>query len=279
MNQTTIARSVSSTGGAGLHTAARSTVRLLPAPADTGFTFVRVDLPGKPRVAALSKYRVLQPRRTAIESGEATVHTVEHLISAAVGLGVDNLLVEIDGPEIPGHDGSATKYVELIHDAGLVELDRPRRPVVVTEPVEVKREDGAMVLAMPNEGGLKITYTLDYGMPSLQQVVDVDLSRERYVEEIAPARTFCLKIEAEMLQAAGLGQGANFDNTVVYDWDGPINGVQLRLPDEAARHKILDLIGDLALLGRPLHAHVLAMKSGHDLNLALVQALEAKYPT
>ncbi len=275
--QRTIARAASS-AGVGLHTGEKAEVRFLPAAPGTGIVFVRTDLPGRPRIAAVAANRVAQPRRTALSQGDVEIHTVEHLISAAVGIGIDDLEVELAGPEAPGFDGSAQEYVRILREAGLRDLDAPRREVVVTEPVSVEGRNDSSLVALPYAGGFKITYTLDYPVRSLTNVtVELDVTEDSYAEAVAPARTFCLKQEAELLLAFGMGAGATLDNTLVFDDDGPVNGVALRFPDEAARHKVLDLIGDLALLGSRLRAHVVAKKSGHELNLALVQALLARY--
>ncbi len=264
--------------GVGLHTGETVTARFLPAPPGTGIVFVRTDMPGSPRIPALAANRVAQPRRTAIQCGDAEVHTVEHLISAAVGIGIDNLEVHLAGPEAPGFDGSAAEYVKILRGAGLREQDARRREIVITEPVQVEGRNGAQLTALPHPSGLRVTYTLDYPVKPLRNVrVELDVTEERYEREVAPARTFVLREEAELLRALGLGAGASFDNTLVFDDDGPVNGVQLRFPDEAARHKLLDLVGDLALLGSRLRAHVVAVKSGHELNLALVQEIQKRY--
>jgi len=274
--QRTIARPATC-AGVGLHTGETATVRFVPAPRDTGIVFVRTDLPSRPRIPAVAANRIAQPRRTAIQCGDAEVHTVEHLISAAVGIGIDNLEVELAGPEAPGFDGSAAEYVKVLRAAGLAEQDAPRREVVVEQPLMVEGRNGAKLMALPNSEGLKLTYRLDYPVKPLRNVVvEFEVTEERYADEIAPARTFCLREEAEMLKALGMGAGASLDNTLVFDDDGPVGGVALRFPDEAARHKVLDLVGDLALLGKRLRAHVVAVKSGHELNLALVQELLAR---
>ncbi len=276
-SQRTIAREVRC-AGVGLHTGETSWVRFLPAPVDTGLVFVRTDLDGRPRIPVLAANRVNHPRRTALQVGEAEIHTVEHLVSGAVGIGIDNLEIELSGPEAPGFDGSSVEYVKLLAEAGLRDQEAPRRELVVGEAVRVEGSNGALLTAHPHASGLKITYTLDYPVRPLRNVVvELDVTEERYAREIAPARTFCLREEAELLQAMGMGAGATFDNTLVFDDNGPVKGVALRFPDEPARHKILDLVGDLALLGRRLRAHVVAVKSGHELNLALVKALLQRY--
>ncbi|MBI3725835.1 UDP-3-O-[3-hydroxymyristoyl] N-acetylglucosamine deacetylase [bacterium] len=275
--QRTIARAVACEG-TGLHTGATVRVRIKPGPPGTGVVFVRTDLPGAPRIEASVANRIAQPRRTAIACGDAEVHTVEHLLSAAHGLGVDNLEVELDAFEAPGLDGSAIRYVELLGEAGLVEQDAPRREIVLRETITVEGRNGATLTASPNESGLRVSYSLDYPVKSLgKQTVSLDVTSERYAAEVAPARTFCLKAEADLLRMLGLGLGATFQNTLVFDEDGVIENT-LRFPDEAARHKLLDLVGDLALLGASVRANVVAVKSGHDLNLELVRKILAAPP-
>jgi UDP-3-O-[3-hydroxymyristoyl] N-acetylglucosamine deacetylase / 3-hydroxyacyl-[acyl-carrier-protein] dehydratase len=269
-NQRTIAHPAELTG-VGLHTGVRTTVRLKPGEPNMGVVFVRTDLPGYVRIPATVKHRVSIQRRTALRKGDAEVHTIEHLLSAVLGLGIDNLEVELDGPELPGADGSARPFVELLRQAGLHEQDAPVREVVVREPIGIS-ENGASLVALPYDG-LRISYTLDYPLPTLPSMhYTVELDEERYSKEVAPARTFVLRREAEMLLAAGLGKGANTENTVVINDDGKVDGA-MRFNDEPVRHKVLDILGDLALLGAPLRAHVIAVKSGHELNAALVRKI------
>ena len=262
--------------GIGLHSGETTTVRIKPAEAGAGVVFVRTDIPGYARVPALVKYRTEILRRTALKKGEAEVHTIEHLLSAACGLGLDNLEIEIDGVELPGLDGSAGQYVELLQDAGVVEQDAECREIVVREPISVSH-GGASLVAMPYDG-LRISYTLDYpgdALPSMYHSYEFSTA-ERYAQDIAPARTYVLKREAEMLLAAGMGKGANTDNTVVIGDDGQIAEGEMRFADEPVRHKILDCLGDLALAGAPVRAHLIAVKSGHELNADLVRALIAR---
>lgn len=270
--QRTIARAVE-TSGTGLHTGAVVHARLLPAPEGAGLAFVRTDLPGQPRIEASAQNRVAYARRTALEKDGAEVHTIEHLLSAASGLGIDNLTIELSAFEAPGLDGSAIEWVELLRQAGLVEQTQPRRELVLRERVALEGENGAFIVGDVWEPGLKLTYHLDYECRSLgQQTVELELEEGRYVAEVAPARTFALESEAMLLRSMGYGLGANYENTLVFSEDGPIQNT-LRFPDEAARHKLLDLLGDLTLLGCSLRAHVFAVKSGHELNLAFVKRL------
>jgi UDP-3-O-[3-hydroxymyristoyl] N-acetylglucosamine deacetylase / 3-hydroxyacyl-[acyl-carrier-protein] dehydratase len=269
--QRTVARPAELTG-VGLHTGQKTTVRVKPAEPNAGITFVRTDLPGYARIPANARHRTNILRRTALKRGEAEVHTIEHLLSAALGLGYDNLEIEVDGQEMPGADGSARPFVELLREAGVHDQDAPKREIVVKgEPIGVSH-GGANIIVMPHDG-LRISYTLDYPgttIPSLHYSVDV--TEEKYEREIAPARTYCLRREAEALLAAGMGKGANKENTVVINDDGKVDG-PVRFPDEPVRHKVLDILGDLALLGAPLRGHVIAVKSGHELNVSLVQKI------
>ena len=265
--QRTVARPAEITG-VGLHSGQKTTVRVKPGEPNSGVVFVRTDVPGYARIPARVKHRTEIARRTALRRGDVMVHTTEHLLSAAVGLGIDNLEVELDGEELPGMDGSARQFVELIQSAGSVEQDAECKEIVVREPIGISA-NGASLVALPYDG-LRISYTLDYPADLIPAMhYSVELTDERYAQEIAPARTFVLRREAEALLAAGLGKGANTENTVVINNDGSVEGEQ-RFPDEPVRHKILDILGDLALAGAPIRAHVIAVKSGHELNAALV---------
>ncbi len=273
--QRTIAADVTVTG-IGLHSGESCTVTFRPAPPDTGIVFVRIDLPGEPSIPSHPDHLCQRQRRTALAIGEVEVHTCEHFLAAAYGLGIDNLRVELNAVEFPGLDGSAKDFVELLRGAGILEQGDERRLFEVTEPISVS--DGRTTLiALPWKGGLKITYTLDDHGGALggAQVVEVELTEQAFAEQIAPARTFCLKKEVDMLRAAGLGKGANYENTCVYDGTQVV-GTTLRFPDEAARHKVLDLIGDLAHAHRRLHAHIIAVRSGHRENMLLVQELNRR---
>lgn len=274
--QRTIARPAT-VAGIGLHSGERCTVTVKPAPPDTGVVFVRTDLPGQPSLRAHPALLCQRQRRSAMAATvagvEVEVHTPEHFLAACMGLGLDNLYVELDTVELPGLDGSAREFVELLRSAGLVDQPADRRCFDVTEPVSVT--DGrTMLVALPYKNGLKITYTLDDHGGALKgaQVVELELTEEAFATGIAPARTFCMAKEVEMLRAAGLGKGATYQNTCVYDGDRLVDN-ELRFKDEAARHKVLDLIGDLAHATRRINAHIIAVRSGHRENMQLVQAL------
>jgi len=259
--------------GVGLHSGEEVAVTFKPAPADSGIVFVRVDLDGAPRLQAHPDRLCQRMRRTAMAEGDVEVHTTEHLLSAASGLGIDNLVVELDAVELPGLDGSALGFAEALQAAGIVEQDAVRQAFTLERPIAVEH-GGASIVALPYHGGLKITYTLDDhdGAFTGTRMVELELTPERFLDEIAPARTFCLAHEVEQLRAMGLGKGANYENTCVFDGETVINN-QLRFPDEPARHKVLDLIGDLMMATRPLNAHIIAVRSGHRENMALVKAL------
>lgn len=272
-SQRTISQPAERTG-VGLHSGEEVTVRIKPAPPNTGIVFVRTDVAGYARIPCDASHRVNEQRRTALREGDGEVHTIEHLLSAAMAMGIDNLEIEMNGVEMPGLDGSAKEFVELFLEAGSHDQDETCREIVVTEPISVQTKDASLV-ALPYDGGLRISYTMDYPVPTLPSMhYMLDVTRERFIEEIAPARTYCLRREAEMLLQMGFGKGANTENTVVMNDDGTVEG-ELRFPDEPVRHKILDLIGDLALIGAPLRAHVIAVKSGHEMNASLARKILA----
>lgn len=257
--------------GVGLHTGERVRLRVLPAPADSGVTFIRTDLEGSPRIPAGIEHVVERPRRTALKRGEAEVHTVEHFLAAASGAGVDNLDVEIDGGELPGMDGSARPFVEAMLESGRVDQERPRKTFRLRSPVSLSGE--THLVALPGDESLQIAYTLQYeGGRIPSQHLSLKLTEETFRSEVAGARTFCLEEEAQALRDAGLGKGADYTNTLVLGAEGVIEN-SLRYEDEFVRHKILDLIGDLALLGADLQAQIIAVKSGHQLNQDLVRRL------
>jgi len=261
--------------GVGLHTGRATTIRILPAPADHGVVFVRTDLPDRPHIPGDVDYVDTSGRRTSIRYEGAEVHTVEHLLSACHALSIDNLVVEMDGPEMPGLDGSALPFVEAIRAARPVDLDTDRKDFQLLQPLAVSSPGGeASIVALPAERGLTFSYTLDYAENPFvgAQYHWVRLAESTFVNEVAPARTFCMEHEAAQLKAAGLGQGATYENTLVFGEKGPIEN-RLRFPDEPVRHKLLDLIGDFFLLNLDLHARIVATKAGHELNALMVRAL------
>lgn len=273
--QRTIARQ-GSVEGIGLHSGEFVTVVFKPAPADHGMVFVRTDLPGAPSIRAHPDRLCQRMRRTAMAQGDVEVHTTEHFLSAAYGLGLDNLVIEINGVELPGLDGSALEFAKCLSEAGIVDQDTARRDYNLNETITVVVGDAHLV-AMPYPEGLKITYTLDDHGGALKgaQMVEIEVNETNFMKHIAPARTFCLAKEVEALRAMGLGKGANYQNTCVFDGEKVVDN-ELRFHDEPARHKMLDLIGDLAHTTRRVNCHIIAMRSGHRENMALVQELNKR---
>ncbi|HYE08240.1 MAG TPA: UDP-3-O-acyl-N-acetylglucosamine deacetylase [Planctomycetota bacterium] len=262
--------------GIGLHSGETCNLLLQPAPPDTGLVFVRTDLPGSPAITAHPSRLCQRMRRTALVQDDVEVHTTEHFLAACHGLGLDNLRIGMDAVEFPGLDGSAIDFVTALRAAGIVEQGQARKTYDVREAIAI--DDGkASVVALPYRDGLKITYTLDDHGGALggAQVVEIELTEANFAKDIAPARTFCLAKEVEALRAMGLGKGANYQNTCVYDGKRVIDN-QLRFADEAARHKILDLIGDLAMGTRRINAHIIAVRTGHAQNMALVKEINRR---
>jgi len=260
--------------GVGLHTGKNISLRLLPAEADSGVKFKRIDLADKPVIPALASNLTdasKSLRRTSIGTGGAEIHTIEHLLATLSGMAIDNITIEIDGPELPGLDGSADGFVKAIKEAGIREQDNTRKEFCVREPIWVEDENSLLVI-LPDVN-FKISYTLDYPTTNFKTQYGHFLINSRtYENEIAPSRTFCLEEEVERLRSLGLGKGASLDNTVVVGKEGIISG-KLRFEDEFLRHKILDIIGDLYLLGYQIRGHVIAIKSGHMLNIELLHKI------
>lgn len=258
--------------GVGLHTGEPCEVTVRPAPPDTGILFVRTDLDPECRVrAGVDQICSHEVRQTSLTVGEGMVQTIEHLMAVFHGLGVDNAVVEADGGELPGLDGSAREYAEGITQAGWVPQEAERKFIEIEEPLYVDHGDQSLiVLPAPH---LTISYTLSYRHQDLaDQFVSLRILPEIFEREIAPARTFCLKEEAQVLLSKGFGKGANLENTLVFERNLPIDNA-LRFDTEACRHKIMDLLGDLFLLGGFLKGHVIATRSGHALNVELVRKI------
>lgn len=275
-NQRTIKTPVCLTG-VGVHTGNKTRLVFTPAAPDTGVKFVRTDLPGAPAVPALACNVSDVRRGTTISRDGAEVHTVEHVLAAIRGCGLDNVVVELDANEPPVGDGSAIAYVRMIRSAGIKEQDASRRELALTEPVWVAKDNAAIaVIPAPQ---FRISYTMDFMHPTLPaQFVSFLLNEETFEREIAPGRTFCFYHEIEYLVAQGLIKGGSLENAVIIG-DGVIYSKErLRFPDEFARHKVLDIIGDLCLVGRHLRAHVIAMRSGHALNVEIARKLASLVP-
>lgn len=271
MQQQTLAGSIQC-DGIGLHSGKPVSLRLMPAPPDSGVRFVRTDLPGQPQVAARAELVTSVLRATTLTEGEVTVYTIEHLLSALHMLGVDNCLVEMDAPEPPVMDGSAKDFADLILQAGRVAQAAERKEVRLQEAVTVREPDRFIVI-LPYDG-LRVSYTSVNPHPLLGvQYIDLELDEESFLREIAPARTIGFLHEVEALKAKGLGLGGTLENVVVYSEDAVLT--PLRYPDELVRHKVLDILGDIFLAG-PIRGHIIAVKSSHALNTALAKQIVDK---
>jgi len=260
--------------GKGLQTGNPSKVYFYPAHENTGIVFVRSDLENKPSIKLGDILKLDTDRRSRISLGSAYIETVEHILAALWGLQVDNIRIELDSPEPPASDGSALEFLEKLKKVGTKEQDSKRSFIEIKEPLWI--EDNESFLGIFPSKVFKISYILDHpgtilGRQSFSKIVDSEV----FQKEIAPARTFCLKEEAEALIQKGYGKGANLKNTLVIDKDGPIDNV-FRFSDEPVRHKVLDLIGDLYILGRPIKGRLIAIRSGHKLNLKLVEKIKEK---
>ncbi|MBL7081504.1 MAG: UDP-3-O-[3-hydroxymyristoyl] N-acetylglucosamine deacetylase [Candidatus Omnitrophica bacterium] len=261
--------------GVGLHTANPARIRFKPAGENHGIVFVRKDLEGSPSIGVLPEnvlFNLSFFRRTSLGNNGVEIHTVEHLMAALCGLEIDNLIIEIDNIEVPGLDGSAKDFVDALLKAGIYEQAEERHCFSLREAVFVE-EEGASIVAIPSND-FKISYTLSYpGIPALETgYLEYLISSNTFSDSFAGARTFCLEEEAGDLQGKGLGKGASYRNTLVVGKRGVVKN-KLRFPDEFVRHKILDLMGDFYLLGTSLKAHIIAIRSGHFLNLKLLKKI------
>jgi len=257
--------------GIGLHTGNITSVTFKPAPPNFGIKFVRSDLPGKPGVEANIKNVISVARGTTLGNGNFQIQTVEHIMATLCGLGIDNLIVEVNADEPPVADGSGMAFVETLEKAGFQEQNIQKDYFVVTEPIRFSDEDVHLVVLPSDE--FKVSATIDYKHPILKsQYGSFTITKEVFEKEIAPARTYCFEHEIESLKRRGLARGGSLDNAVVIAQNG-IHNKDLRFPDEFVRHKVLDLIGDLYLIGKPLKVHVIAIRCGHAANIALTRRL------
>ncbi len=269
LTQKTIRREVSC-AGIGLHCGKRVEMRLLPAAPDTGIRFRRVDFDSHEIPASIENLHQTS-FATQLSLGDASINTVEHVLAAASGLGVDNLVVEVAGEEVPIMDGSAAPFVYLLHEAGLRRQQAPRKFIKLVEPLRID-EDDKFIAIYPAER-LKVSYTIDFDHPliGVQRETFV-ITPRAFTEQVAPARTFGFLRDVESMRSLGLALGGSIENAVVVGENSILNP-QLRFPDEFVRHKILDVIGDLTLLGRPLLGYVVAYRAGHSLHAALVNKI------
>jgi UDP-3-O-[3-hydroxymyristoyl] N-acetylglucosamine deacetylase len=275
IRQRTLKTSVRATG-VGLHTGRKVTMVLRPAPVDSGNVFCRSDLPGNPSVPAHALNVVNTQMATVLEYHGARVSTVEHLMSAFFGLGIDNAYVDVSAEEVPIMDGSAGTFVFLIQSAGVEEQAAKKRYLRVLKTVEIEK-DGKKVRLEPFDG-FKVGFAIEFSHPVFEQsasVTEVDFGEVSFVREISRARTFGFTQEVEYLRSRGLARGGSLDNAVVIDDFRVLNADGLRMDDEFVKHKALDAVGDLYLAGRPLIAAFFGHKSGHELNNLLVRKLLA----
>ncbi|MEO6758829.1 MAG: UDP-3-O-acyl-N-acetylglucosamine deacetylase, partial [Saprospiraceae bacterium] len=297
MKQSTIEKAVS-ISGVGLHTGKTVTLTFQPAVANHGFRFQRVDLADKPVIPADVKLVSSTNRGTTLRSGDAQISTVEHVLSALIGVHIDNVLLELDGPEVPIMDGTAMPFVEALQAAGRVELDADREYFVVTEAITYRDETtGTELVALPADE-FEATVMIDFNSPVLGQQFAALQHMADYVSEIAPCRTFVFVHELEKLLEMDLIKGGDMDNAIVLadrrmgqedldtlakkmgkpsikvDEEGVLNTVKLRFQNEPARHKLLDVIGDLSLIGKPIQGRIVATKPGHTANVEFAKILK-----
>ena len=269
--QRTLANEVDCTG-IGLHGGKKVSITIKPASPDSGIRFVRADLDGKPTVEARFDNVFDTTLATTIGSNGCRVSTVEHLMAAFFGLGIDNAVVELDGPEVPIMDGSAAPFIFLIKSAGIVGQKNPKRFIVIKRPF--KLEDGNRSISIYPSRELKITYTINFEHPLLRnQEYELSFSGRDFVREISGARTFGFLRDVQMLKENGFAKGGSLDNAVVIDDFRIINEDGLRFKDEFVRHKILDFIGDLSIIGSPVIGHFVVKRSGHFLNQEMLKKL------
>ena len=270
VKQRTISKE-SSIKGKSLHTGNEVTLTFKPAGPNTGYTFKRVDLYGKPEIKPEVSLVHDLVRSTTISNGNAKVHTIEHVLSALSGCGIDNVIIELDSSEPPILDGSARPFVELIMESGPIEQEQDRDYLELKEPICVGSGNRSIV-AIPHDG-LKITCTSSDDRGAHVQHLSVDIDSDFYTSNIAPARTFTLYEDIQKLLKLGKIRGGSLDSAIVIKGDKIMSKEPLRFEDEFVRHKILDIVGDLTLLGKPLHAHIIAVRPGHSLNSDLTRKL------
>lgn len=271
LSQRTIAKKVSITG-IGIHSGKKVTMNLFPAEADTGIRFKRVDLPNSEILTASATTVGATENNTTLGSGINAVHTVEHLLSVLYGIGIDNVYVEIDGPEVPIMDGSGASFVFVLKEIGIQTLNKSKKFLVVTKPIEVK--DGDKWARIEPAEKLIIDSTIVFTHPMIKTQRKVfEFSCENYIRQIGRARTFGMLRDVDMLKRRGLIQGGSLDNAIVLDDFKVMNPDGLRFADEFVRHKILDIVGDFSLLGHEIAAKITTYKSGHNLNNMLCRKL------
>ncbi len=260
--------------GRGLFGGQEAKIVFRPAPVDTGITFIRTDMPEPVRISAVATNLAERSRRTTIKKGSVSIETVEHCMAVVNALEINNMIVEVDGPELPAPDCSSAEYLKVLKRAGLVEQNVGRKEYIIDRPVNISAGD-ACIYALPYaDDGLSLTYDLDYGGHTGigRQIYSCKLTPETFEKHLAPARTFLLESEARQFHARGMGTHIGPRDLLVINSDGPVKN-SYRFPNECVRHKIVDLIGDIALVGRPIRGRIVAYKSGHFLNQQLARKL------
>ncbi len=272
--QRTIKGEVSLTG-IGVHTGNKTSITFKPAPPNYGVRFVGKDFPNEPPIEAVIENVTDILRGTTLGKNGIKIHTVEHVLAVLMGLGIDNLLVEVTANEPPVGDGSAMPFVEMIQSAGIEQQDTPKNVFQPRDPIYFS-EDGVILIVLPADE-LRVSFTICYKEPGIDtQFLSLTINDEAFIKEIAPSRTFCPYDEVQSLIVTGLIKGGSLDNAVVVKGDAILSKEGLRFEKEFVRHKILDLLGDLFLLGQPLRAHVVAIKSGHASNIRLTRLLRER---
>ncbi len=273
VKQKTIARAVSVTG-VGVHSGEEATVRIGPAPPDSGIRFIRTDLPGMPCVVTAPQAVRSTAQATVLGGDDFTIATIEHCLAALAGIEIDNAIVEVDAAELPIGDGSAKVYVDALQSAGSQEQDAARKFMVITE--RIFYGDDETYASIAPYAGLKISCSIAFSHRRIgDQCLSLDVNPQSFIRELAPARTFGFLKDRERAKALGIGLGASLDNTVVLDDAGVLNVGGLRYPDEFVRHKMLDALGDLAVLGKPVLGHVESRRAGHEVMQGLVKKIAA----
>jgi UDP-3-O-[3-hydroxymyristoyl] N-acetylglucosamine deacetylase len=258
--------------GIGLHTGKPAQITFCPAPEDSGIYFVRRDLPGEPAVSTFAELVKATHMATTLGGSEFSVSTVEHCLSMLAAFRVDNLFIELDGPEIPIGDGSGAEFLKALLKVGFVEQNQPRRYAYITKPI-FEGEPDKHAYVVPHNG-LRVTCTIDFPHPIIgRQSMDIEITEQSYQRELARARTFGFLKDVEVLRARGLALGGGLENAVVMDETSVLNPDGLRWPDGFVRHKVLDALGDLVTLGMPIMGHVILHKAGHDLMNRLVRRI------
>lgn len=258
--------------GIGLHTGEPASIVFKPAPPNTGIHVVRTDLPGSPAVAVQAEHVRATQMATTLGSQVFSVSTVEHCLSSLAAFRIDNLFIELSGPEIPIGDGSAFPFMEALLSAGLFDQDEPRKYAYVTQPIFYG--DGEKHAYVVPYNGLRVTCTIDFQHPAIgRQYLDIDVNETSFARELSRARTFGFMKDVEAMRAKGLARGGSLENAVVLDHAEVMNPEGLRWPDEFVRHKVLDALGDLVTLGMPLMGHLVLYKAGHDVLNKLVRKI------